>query len=64
MAKIKIEDVIDHLDSEIIKALEATINEHFPGQSFDNRAVYRTFKRMVYQKCNVWEEVPDNFVEK
>jgi hypothetical protein len=64
MALVKIEDVIDHLDSEIRKALDATLRQHFPGQSFDSRAVYRTFKRMVYRKCSVWEEVPDSIVEK
>lgn len=32
MAKVKIENFFDHLDSEIRKALEATLNEHFPGQ--------------------------------
>ena len=64
MAKVKIENIIDHLDFEIRKALEATLNEHFPGQSFDSRAVFRTFKKKVYRKCNVWENVPDDYVEK
>jgi len=64
MARVKIEDIIDHLDSEMRRALEATMKEHFPGQSFDNRAVFRTFKRMVYRKCNIWENVPDDYVEK
>lgn len=64
MAKIKIEDVVDHLDSEFRKALEATIQQHFPDSSFDSREVFRTFKKMVYRKCNVWEDIPDNLVEK
>ncbi len=64
MAKIKIEDVVDHLDSEFRKALEATLKEHFPNQSFDTRSVFRTFKKQVYRKCSVWENIPDQFVEK
>lgn len=64
MAKIKIEEVVDHLDSEFRKALEATLKEHFPNQSFDARAVFRTFKKQVYRKCSAWENIPDQFVEK
>ncbi|WP_321517594.1 hypothetical protein [uncultured Bacteroides sp.] len=64
MAKVKIEDVVDHLDSEFMCALEETIKMHFPDKSFDRRELFRTFKRNIYRKCNTWEDVPDNFVEK
>lgn len=63
MAKVKIEEIIDHLDSEIRRALEDTIKNHFPNSNFDSREVFRTFKRMVGRKCNTWENVPDNFIE-
>ena len=63
MAKVKIEDVIDHLDTEIRNALAETIKDHFPNQSFDERDVFRTFKRMVGRKCSTWESVPDQYVE-
>ena len=64
MAKVKIEEVIDHLDTEIRRALEETIKTHFPNTNFDTREVFRTFKRMVGRKCNTWERVPDIYVEK
>ena len=64
MAKVKVEEIIDHLDREMRKALEATLIEHFPNQDFDTRTVFRTFKRQVYRKCNTWENVPDKYVEK
>ena len=64
MAKVKIEEVVDHLSSEFRRALEDTLKEHFPNSDFDSREVYRTFKRAVYRKCSVWETVPDHFVEK
>ena len=64
MAKVKIENIIDHLDTEIRRALEETIKDHFPNTNFDNRAVFRTFVRMVGRKCSTWEDVPDDFVEK
>jgi hypothetical protein len=64
MAKVKIEDIVDHLDSEFMRALEETIKMYFPDKSFDRRELFRTFKRNIYRKCNTWEDVPDNFVEK
>ena len=64
MAKINIEEIIDHLDSEMRRALEATIKEHFPDQDFDTRSVFRTFKRQVDRKCDTWEEVPDEFIKR
>jgi hypothetical protein len=64
MAKVKIEDVVDHLSSEFRRALEETMKEHFPNQSFDTHNVFRTFKRQVSRKCNTWESVPEQYVEK
>ncbi len=64
MARIKIEDVIDHLDSEIRKALEATIRKHYPEVNISSHSVFRTFKRNVGRKCSVWESIPDHLVEK
>ncbi|MBC5994023.1 hypothetical protein [Pontibacter cellulosilyticus] len=63
MARIKVEDVVDHLDTEFRRALEETIKEHFPRQDFDAWAIFRTFKRQVYRKCSTWEEVPDDYIE-
>jgi hypothetical protein len=62
MAQVKIEDVIDHLDSDIRKALEETIKQVFPNQPFDSRQAFRIFVRMVGRKCNTWEAVPDGLV--
>ena len=64
MARVRIEEIVDHLDTEFRKALEDTLKEHFPGQPFDSRLIFRTFKRQVYSKCSVWENVPDQHVEK
>lgn len=63
MAQLQIEEVVDHLSSEFRRALEETIKEHFPNQNFDSSAVYRTFKRQVYRKCSVWENIPDKYVK-
>ena len=64
MAQVKIEDVVDHLDTEFKKALEDTFGEFAPGVSIDRSQVFRFFLRRVYEHCSVWETVPDSLVDK
>ncbi|HEV7333144.1 MAG TPA: hypothetical protein VGN63_19065 [Flavisolibacter sp.] len=63
MAQVKMEDIIDHLSFEMKRALNETLEEHFPNQRFDINEVFRTFKRKVYNKTSIWESVPDSFVK-
>lgn len=63
MAKVKIEKIIDNLDSQMKLALEQTIIYHFPTQTFDSRELFNTFKKMVSKRCNTWEKVSDDSVE-
>lgn len=64
MAKVKIEEVVDHLSSEMRRALEDAVNEVVPNARFDSYELFRAFKRNVYRKCSTWETVPDRYVEK
>ncbi|OOY24439.1 hypothetical protein BMI91_10380 [Thioclava sediminum] len=64
MAKIKIEDVLHHLDYDMKRALEDTVRKHIPNATVDRNVLYRTFLKEVYRKCRSWEEVPDRYVEK
>ncbi len=63
MARVKIEEVIDDLSSEIRSALEAAIKEVLPGAQFDSYELFRAFKRAVGRKCGTWEEVRDAYVD-
>lgn len=64
MAKVKIEEIVDHLSSEMRRALAETFATVAPGVQVDDRELFREFKRNVYRKCNIWENVPDRYVEK
>ena len=63
MARVKIEEVIDHIDADIRHALRDAVNECVDGASFDEYALFRAFKRAVGRKCSTWERVPDRYVE-
>jgi hypothetical protein len=63
MAKVKIEEIIGHLSSEMKKAMAAAVLEVAPNQKIDSVALYRAFVRAVGRKCSTWETVPSNYVE-
>jgi len=63
MARVQIEQIVDHLSSDIRRALGAAIEETLPGAECDQYALFRAFKRAVRRKCNQWEQVPDRFVD-
>jgi hypothetical protein len=63
MARVKIEEIIDSLSSEIRNALEASVRQVIPNTQFDTHQLFREFKRAVGRKCNTWEPVPDQYVE-
>ena len=63
MARVKIEEVVDHLSSEMRKALTIAVNNVIPDAEFDERQLFREFRRAVARKCNTWERVPDQYVD-
>lgn len=64
MAQVNIEDVIDHLQSEMRRALEEALKETVPGAKVDSYELFRAFRRAVRHKCSTWETVPEQYVRK
>ena len=64
MARVRIEDIIEQLKTDIRRALEAAVKEVLPEAEFDSFALFRAFKRAVRRKCQHWERVSDSYVEK
>lgn len=63
MARVKIEEIVDHLSSEVRRALSDSIKEVFPNSNIDEYTLFRAFKRAIRRKCSTWERVPDSFVD-
>lgn len=64
MATIKVEEVLDSLESDLRVALGRAVRSMMPNASFDERQLYKAFVREAYKKCSIWERVPDHYVEK
>lgn len=66
MASVQMEEIVEHLRSEVRRALEDAVREVTQGQQvqFDSQELFRAFRRAVRRKCSQWEYVPDHCVEK
>lgn len=62
MAKVNVVEVVDLLEEEFRRALDATVREHFDHQDFNSRALFKTFKNQVSKKCKAWERIPNRHI--
>lgn len=63
MAQIKIEYIVEKLDHVFKNALTDTLKQTFPEQEFNEMDAFRTFLKMIGRRCEIWESVPDNWVD-
>jgi len=64
MARIKLDEIFNHLGYEIKKSLANTIKKEFPNLEFDQHKLYKEFVENVSRESKKWEQVPDDAVEK
>lgn len=64
MARVRIEEIIEHLSSEMRKALRDAVIEVTNNDDFNEYQLFRSFRRKVGRKCSTWERVPDRYVDK
>jgi hypothetical protein len=63
MARVKIEDVVYHLDAEFKRALDDTMAHFAPELQYNRTELFNFFLKRVYQHCSTWENVPGSCVE-
>jgi hypothetical protein len=63
MARIKIEDTLEHLDGELRNAMGDALRKVAPEASINAGDLLRAFRVAVGQRCDTWVGVPDQFVD-
>lgn len=63
MARVKIEDIVDHLSSDIRRALRDALGRTAPECEVDSRQLFRAFKRAIGRRCSTWDRVPDRYID-
>ena len=63
MAKVNPEEIVDDLSREFRRALSDAASNTLPDVEFDDRELFRAFKRAVRRRCSTWEQVSDRHVK-
>jgi hypothetical protein len=62
-AKIKVEEIIDHLSTEFTAALDIAVNRTIPNAKYDKAQLFYEFKNAIRNRCGTWEKVPDKYID-
>lgn len=62
MAYVNVEEILEHLESDLQRALSDAVTETLPECGVDDGELFRAFKRAVGRRCSTWEPVPDRYV--
>ncbi len=63
MAHVNMTEIIDRLDQELRPALKMAVENTLPQAEFDDKALYREFRKAVSRRFQTWERVPDSCVK-
>lgn len=63
MARIRVEQVFDHLGSKLRGAIDDTLKALIPETKVEAQEFYRELKKNLARRCRQWEDVPNNHVE-
>lgn len=64
MTQINLHAVIDHLQHDIMRALENALENVIPDAEIDRNALYKEFRKAVHRKCPPWAIIPDQYVNR
>jgi hypothetical protein len=63
VARIKLVDIIDHLNPQIRASLDEAVEHTLPGVEVDRRKLYLEFRRALGARLKPWENVPNSAVD-
>lgn len=62
MARVRLEDLVDHLDDELRAALKDAVRDTLPQVEVDEQALFRAFRQAIRRRCEHWERVPNDCI--
>ena len=63
MARIRPNDIFDHLNPQMRAALDEAVDKTLPDVEVDKRQLYLAFRRALTVKLKPWESVPPAAVD-
>ena len=63
MAKVRIVDIVEHLDHEMKRALASAVQKQHPEITVDRTALFKEFLKALRREFTDWQTVPHNYVD-
>ena len=64
MAYVKIQEIIEHLEYGMKRALGEAVSRTLPDVTVDRSQLLKEFVKAVGKTCSMWEQVPDKYVKR
>lgn len=63
MARVNLTEMIERLELELRPVLKKAVEAAIPDVEFDDRLLYREFRKAASRRFQTWERIPDSCVK-
>ncbi len=63
MARVNLTEMIERLELELRPVLKKAVESTIPDVEFDDKLLYREFRKAADRQFQAWERVPDSCVK-
>ncbi len=63
MARVNLAEIIERLELELRPVLKKAVQATIPEVEFDDKVLYREFRKAASCRFQTWERVPDSCVK-
>jgi hypothetical protein len=63
MARINLTEMIERIELELRPVLKNAVEATIPDVEFDEKLLYREFRKAASRRFDTWERVPDSCVK-
>ena len=63
MARVNLTEMIEQLELELRPVLKKAVEAAIPDVEFDDKLLYREFRKAASRRFQTWERIPDSCVK-
>ena len=63
MARVNLTEMIERLERELRPVLKKAVEAAIPDVEFDDKLLYREFRKAASSRFQTWERIPDSCVK-
>ena len=63
MARVNLVELIERMELELRPVIKKAVQETLPDVEFDEKDLYREFRKAARRRFQTWERVPDTCIK-